>query len=261
MPQIREYRFLWILCLIVAPPILVIIELFHPAAFTKSPGMFEYLRTGHSHTDGHHALGYFGPDWWFWLHMIQTPTVCMIAVGLILTASQADSIPGRGLFLAIVSWAARAAIFIFAVYYTALDSIGGIGLGRTIEIVNEFQESGKIGESQLEAVALVLNTTWVDPWVGGVGSWISLTGSWAIFIGAVLTGMTVLLSQAKRHLIWFSGSGVLTILAVLALVVGAWFVQESHACCTGPLGFGLIFVFGALTFWAWISVTPANPPE
>lgn len=36
-------------------------------------------------------------------------------------------------------------------------------------------------QHQASGVTSVLNATWVDPWVGGVGSFISLTGSWAAF--------------------------------------------------------------------------------
>jgi len=34
---------LWWVCLVAAPLVLVAIELFHPAGFTKEPGMYAYL--------------------------------------------------------------------------------------------------------------------------------------------------------------------------------------------------------------------------
>jgi hypothetical protein len=37
-------KVLWWLCLLVAPGVLITIELFHPAGFTQSPGMYEYLQ-------------------------------------------------------------------------------------------------------------------------------------------------------------------------------------------------------------------------
>jgi len=73
-------QILWWLCLLVAPLVLIGLELFHPASFTAHPGMYQFL--SHYLGPGHDALGYFGPTWWFVLHMIQTPTVGLVAVGL-----------------------------------------------------------------------------------------------------------------------------------------------------------------------------------
>lgn len=259
MPERGDYRIVWIAGLIFGPLVLVAIELFHPAGFTRDPGMFAYLRSPEAHSPAHHALDYFGPGWWFWLHMIQTPVVCLITLSLMLTnAALARS--GRGAFW--LSWGARAALFVFLVYYTALDAIGGIGLGRSIEIVNtlatssQYETMGAITECkdaagallpclsdvQVEGVALVLNQTWVDRWVGGVGSVISQTGSWAILIGAVLTAAAMRAAQGARAL------GLLGWAALGCLVAAGWFVQVSHACCTGPVGFGFLFLFGALTW-------------
>lgn len=263
MPRQADYRFLWILGLIVSPAILILIELFHPAGFTKTPGMFEFLREAQGYTHAHKALHYFGPDWWFWLHMIQTPIVILVTVGLVLTVTAVSSNPDRSLAVALSAWAARIALFIFAVYYTALDAIGGIGLGRTLEIVNylqthaQYEKNGEVveclnkggesaaclDETQVEGVALVLNQTWTDPWAGGVGSMISQTGSWAIFFAAVLTALTILLARGLAK------TEALQWLSLAILVAGGWFIQESHACCTGPIGFGLIFLFGCLTWW------------
>lgn len=258
MPQRADYRLLWIVGMIVGPAILVLIELFHPAGFTADPGMFAFLRHQEPGGHGHSALDYFGPDWWFWLHMIQTPTVCLITIALVLTV---NAVKGDAV-VTLLAWGARAALFVFAVYYTALDAIGGIGLGRTLEIVNtlavetSYSEGGTViqcvnaagaaapclSEAQVAGVALVLNETWTDAWVGGVGSFISHTGSWAILCATVLVALTCVAARG------FAGVGVLGWLSLGCLVAGGWFVQESHACCTGPLGFGLFLMFGALTW-------------
>ena len=89
------------------------------------------------------------------------------------------------------AWFARAAIFVFAVYFTVLDAIGGIGLGRTIVIV----ESLKLDDKQLDVVKMLLNKMWTDPLVGGVGSFVSLTASWAAFAASVLVAAALLLSR------------------------------------------------------------------
>ena len=44
----------------------------------------------------------------------------------------------------VAAWLARAAIFVFALYFTILDAIGGIGLGRTILVVQQMVASGKL---------------------------------------------------------------------------------------------------------------------
>ena len=75
-------RVLWWVCLLLAPLGLIAIELFHPAGFTAHPGMYQFLSQPEPYQPDHSSLGYFGPAWWFTLHMIQTPLVALVAVGL-----------------------------------------------------------------------------------------------------------------------------------------------------------------------------------
>lgn len=93
------------------------------------------------------------------------------------------------------AWLARAAIFVFALYFTILDAIGGIGLGRTILVVQGLVASGKLSPSQFDGVVLLLNTLWVDPVIGGVGSVVSETASWAAFAVSFLGAGSLLLSR------------------------------------------------------------------
>lgn len=235
---------LWWTCLFVAPAILVAIELFHPQGFTNDPGMYAYLSKAEPHTTAHHALDYFGPWWWFALHMIQTPMVGLVAIGLWILVSDIDiSSP----LTAIAVWVARIATFVFAVYYTVLDAIGGIGLGRLIQITETLAaapaEQPHLTSSQLEGVILVRNTSWTDPWIGGVGSVVSLTGSWAAFFAAVGAASALLLD--KR-----TGPGPLAL-----LVAFGWFLQVSHASYTGPLAFSLL-----LASALWIRLAPRHRP-
>lgn len=246
MPFRSDLRLLWVICLIVVPPLLVLIELFHPANFTVQPGMFEYLRAP-QRPDGdidHRALDYFGPSWWFWLHMIQTPSVVLVSAGLMISTLSFVDRAVAPLWPALIGWATIVALFVFLTFYSVLDAIGGIGLGRTLETVNLMQAEAGLDPAQLDAIATLLNTIWVDPWIGGVGSVVSMTGSWAIFVAAVLLSITAILSIGVRRVT------PLRWLSLALLIAGGWFVQESHACCTGPAGFGLIFAFGALTWWA-----------
>jgi hypothetical protein len=73
---------LWWICLLVAPTVLIVIELFHPANFTKHPGMYQFLSRPEHDQPQFQAVAYFGPSWWFTLHMIQTPMIGLVAVGL-----------------------------------------------------------------------------------------------------------------------------------------------------------------------------------
>jgi hypothetical protein len=226
----------WWLSLFVAPIILLTIELFHPAHFTfaPAPGMFQYLSQAQPYNPVYQALGYFGPNWWFTLHMIQTPTVCLFTVGLFwLVAGASENALSN-----ITAWLARIATFVFIIYYTVLDAIGGIGLGRSLLLAEDMRTKGQLSADQYAGVITFLNNGWVDPWSGGVGSVVSQTGSWAAFIATILIAITLRL-RAKAP--WG---------ALALFVAGGWLLQESHAALTGPEAFGL---FAAAGLWMWVS--------
>jgi hypothetical protein len=228
-------RGLWWICLLVAPAVLVALELFHPANFTASPGMYEFLSHAEHHEPQFKALGYFGPNWWLTLHMIQTPMVGLVAVGLWMMVGPVSRADGTSAMAC--AWLARVAIFVMAVYFTVLDGIGGISLGRTIVVVQGLVADGKLNPAQLEGVALLLNTMWVDPMVGGLGSFVSLTASWAAFAAAVLIAAALLLSRRAG---WLS--------AVLLLGFG-WELQTAHAAPYGPIAFTLLILVTLSVWW------------
>jgi hypothetical protein len=222
---------LWWLCLFAAPLVLLVIELFHPAGFTQDPGMYQYLSQPQPYDPQFKALAYPGPHWWFTLHMIQTPLVALVAVGLWLVAGRVGERDG-GAAIAL-AWLGRVATFVFLVYYTSLDSIGGSGLGRAILNTERLAAAGALSPDQLTGVVEVLNTNWVDPWVGGVGSFISLTGSWAAFLAALLLALALLLAKRAP---W----------PPLVLLVGfGWELQMSHTMPHGPIAFALLIVAAA----------------
>lgn len=228
---------LWWLCLFVAPLVLLTIELFHPAGFTQDPGMFQYLSKPEPHSPQHGALAYFGPQWWFTLHMIQTVAMGLVALGL---WRLVDGI-GRGDRQAAgaLAWISRVATFVFLIYYTALDSIGGSGLARTIQITLAMSQQGQLTPEQLQGVIAVLNATWTDKWVGGVGSFISETGSWAVFFGALAAAGALL---AAKRAPWPP---------LLLLVAFGWELQVSHAAPHGPIAFALLLVAALWLRWSW----------
>jgi hypothetical protein len=216
----RTRAVLWWLCLFIAPLVLTAIELFHPAGFTQDPGMFEYLSKP-EHDHHHEALAYFGPGWWFMLHMIQTPCVVLVCIGLWLLVG--DN-PGA------IAWLARLSTFVFLVAYTVLDATGGIGLGRLLLIATEMDAN--FSPDQRAAVAKLLNAFWVDRWTGGVGSFISLTGSWAAFFSTVFVALERWMRQRTR----------VAIALGIALAAAGYLVQISHAAMTGPAAFALLTI-------------------
>ncbi|MEA2689055.1 MAG: hypothetical protein QOD51_1662 [Candidatus Eremiobacteraeota bacterium] len=213
---------------------LLVIELYHPADFTKDPGMFAYLRQAQPapYLNGHDALGYFGPDWWFTLHSIQTPLVGLVSVGLWLAVARIDG-ARDGTLAAVFAWASRAATFVFLIYYTALDSIGGTGMARAIVTANAMVAAGTITAAQ---AAQLLDTVWTDPHVGGVGSTISLTGSWAVFFAAAFAAVALFLA---RRAPWP---------ALVLLILFGWQLEISHTAMHGPVAFGLLTIAGV---WLW----------
>jgi hypothetical protein len=64
-------RILWWICLVLAPAVLISIELFHPSGFTQV-GMFQFLSHAQHDQPQYAAIDYFGPHWWLTLHMIQS---------------------------------------------------------------------------------------------------------------------------------------------------------------------------------------------
>jgi hypothetical protein len=227
---------LWWLCLLVAPSVLITIELFHPAGFTQNPGMYDYLHKPEPYDPQYSALGYFGPQWWFTLHMIQTPMVGLVAVGLWLLADKVA--PSEGLAATTFAWLSRGATFVFLIYYTALDAIGGIGLGKTLEITGQLAREGKLTPEQVVGVAQVLNRTWTNEWVGGVGSFISLTGSWAVFASALFVAVALFLTEKVP---WP---------ALILLVAFGWELQVSHTMPHGPIAFGLLIISALWVWWS-----------
>jgi hypothetical protein len=227
-------KMLWWVCLFIAPLVLVVIELFHPAGFTQNPGMYQYVSQPQPYNPNYQALAYPGPHWWFLLHTIQTPMVALVAVGLWLMVRRVEDVHGRAAVF--FSWLSRLATFIFLIYYTALDSIGGSGMARAILNTQNLANQGLLTADQVKGVALVLNTTWVDPWVGGVGSAISLTGSWAAFAATVFIAATLWLARQA------------SLVPLLLLLGFGWELQMSHTMPHGPIAFSLLI---AASIWIW----------
>jgi hypothetical protein len=236
MRHVTLQKVLWWLCLLAAPLVLVVLELFHQAGFTSSPGMYQYLSKPEPYDAKFKALAYFGPQWWFTLHMIQTPMIALVSVGLWMLADLTAAT--TSLAVLALAWLSRISTFVFLIYYTALDSIGGSGLARAILNVQSLAKQGKLTTDQVNGVISVLNTTWVDEWVGGVGSFISLTGSWAAFFASLFVALALLVDKKSS---W---------LAALLLTAFGWELQMSHTMPHGPIAFTLLIIAGVLVWRA-----------
>ncbi len=190
--------------------------------------MYQYLSIPdpNSLQNGHHALAYFGPKWWFTLHMIQTPLVGLVAIGLWLMMEGIED--ADGLAANIFAWLARISTFVFLIYYTVLDSIAGIGLGRTMVLVTK--DTTTWTPEKVEVVQQLLNKVWGDGWVGGTGSVISLTGSWAIFFAALFAAIALLLTKKVP---WPP---------LLILIAFGWELQRGHPSYDGPIAFSLLII-------------------
>lgn len=225
-------RALAIASLVFAPILLGAIELFHPAHFTLKPGMTAFLSHPQPGDPYYNAISYFGPEWWFLLHMIQTPLVVVVSFGLLATTDSFAG-PSAARFKPL-AWMARIATVVFMTYYTVLDSIGGIALGRELIVLKDLVDSGKLSGPDAETIRFFLDRMWVDPWVGGVGSFVSLLGSWAIFAAALCAAGYLLLN---RKATW---------LEVLLLAGFGWELQQAHASYHGPIAFSLLALSSAL---------------
>lgn len=243
-------KILWWGCLLIAPAILASIELFHPSGFTADPGMYRYLAHAEHHEARFGAIDYFGPRWWFAMHMIQTPAVGLVAVGLWLTVDGIGSADGTGAMIA--AWFARAALFVFVISFTVLDAIGGIGLGRTILVVQGLVAGGKLDPQQLAGIEMLLNTLWVDPVIGGVGSFVSETASWAALGASIFIAAALLLSgRVPPDLAGWANMAV--------LVAFGWQLQIAHASPHGPIAFALLIV--AAVWMRWRQSRNGGPGE
>jgi hypothetical protein len=235
-------RALWWPCLVLVPAVLIGLELFHPEQFTADPGMYQYLCKPEPGDWAHAALAYPGPHWWFLLHAVQTPLIGLVAVGLWLLVRPIGELDAP--LPVALAWLSRAATLIFVLYYTALDSIGGTGLGRLIINTQALGASGRLTADQVDGIALLLNTTWVDPWVGGVDSFISEVGSFAVLTASLLAAAALYLT------------GKATLPPLILLATFGWVLQTSHASPRGPVAFALLIV-AAL----WMRLTHRPPAK
>lgn len=131
---------------------------------------------------------------WFWMH------VAGVFVFPLVGAALAWLVRGRRDLVAV---GIMATAFVYAVLYTALDVVSGIGNGYT---------TWQLGEDAVprpRAISLAFQ----------IGTRMGDIGAWALFACAVLVSLDVL----RRR-----GLGVITVVPVVLLVAGSWFIREEH---------------------------------
>lgn len=219
-PDTAWPRNLLVLSLGVVPAVLVVIEIFHPHGF--SDHVYEYLSQPEDL--------YFGPDWWTALHVVQTPLVGIVGAGLLLAVRR---IPGT------LAWLTRIATIFFVIYYTALDTLAGVGIGVLIDHTKDW--TGERRETANELVQFLFT----DDWVGGTSSAYSEIASWAAFLA--LAGVALTLARAHAPVV-----------AAFLIGAAAVLIQIAHTRPYGPLGFACILA-AAILLVPWRARHPVRP--
>ena len=131
---------------------------------------------------------------WFWMH------VAGVFVFPLVGAALAWLVRGRRDLVAV---GIMATAFVYAVLYTALDVVSGIGNGYT---------TWQLGEDAVprpRAISLAFQ----------IGTRMGDVGAWALFVCAVLVTFDLVRRRGLR---------VLTVAPAVLLLGGSWFIREEH---------------------------------
>ncbi|WP_199622627.1 hypothetical protein [Paenibacillus alkalitolerans] len=172
------------LILLGAPAVLGLLEVWHPAHV-----YFDEMLTG---------LG----DWWLLLHTLQMPLFPLIATALWLLLKDADSFPAS---------LSRIALWIFAVAYTAFDTIAGIATGILARYVRGLNlTDGEVYDRMFELFLALFNLDMPGGAVImnlAVWSWVAaaILAAVALYmkgynrVGVILIGISALTFQSHAH--------------------------------------------------------------
>lgn len=156
---------------------------------------------------------------WFVMHLVGLFVVPLVGVALVLL------VRGRRDPLAVL---VVVAAYVFAVAYSALDVISGVGNGYVTDQLGP-------GVSRPEAVRLAFH----------IGTRLGDVGAWALFAAAVLLG-----ADAVRR------RGAAALPATVLLLVGSWFLRSQHIF--PPWGALSCVAIGLGTGWlAWLAASSA----
>ena len=185
-----------------SPGALVVLELAHPLSATDTSA-----------------------TWWTTLHLIQMPLFGLVGLAAFLLVRR-DGVDRWSIALVATS------IGVFVVYYTALDAVGGVALGRLLS----FQATLPAGERVIVGRAIDAMYTRT-----GIVLFFDV-GTWAWTIGLLVAA----LSLVRSGLPW--PPAVILVLSTIPL-------HQDHGRPYGPIAFGL-FLVAALWFELWPSRGP-----
>lgn len=202
-------------------------ESWRPFLLLAAPGVLLGV-TGMTHP---HRLDPSTAEHWFWMH------VAGVFVFPLVGAALAWLVRGRRDPLAV---GIMATAFVYAILYTALDVVSGIGNGYTT------WQLGDDAVPRPRAISLAFQ----------IGTRMGDVGAWALFACAVLVTLDVL----RRR-----GLEVLTVVPAILLLSGSWFIREEHifwpggaiSCIAIGVATGLLGATGPV---AETSVTGAQRP-
>ncbi len=135
----------------------------------------------------------------------------------------------------------RIGFWIFLVFYSAFDSVAGIGTGVLM------RHGRELDPSEQEFMARIVQNLFFDPIAGGSHSWISeiasfgwLLGTWAAALALYRTGISKL--------------------AALLLLPSGLSIWYSHAYPHGPIGFAF-FLAASIVLVYHSSIKSPNLPN
>lgn len=168
--------------------------------------------------------------WFMAYHMIQLPLVGLVAISVLLLADEF----GRA-----SAWPISLGMGTFLVFFSAYDSLAGIGTGLAM------RGTRGLPESQQDAVFDLVNS-WpaAEPWV----FWLSLlgTGGWILALGYLAVAARA--AGAPRAQWIFLG-------------LTAFFLMLGHPAPFGTLAFGSLFMAALLHEKQAARVPRGSPPE
>ncbi|MCB1111142.1 MAG: hypothetical protein H7A37_00780 [Chlamydiales bacterium] len=196
------------LVMIGIPLILVWLEWDHPSGFSKN------VYEGLSPLD----------DWWMWLHIFQSFLFGGMAVAAVLLTLNINDFWGI---------ASKLAAWLFAVCYLVFDSTAGISVGLMIVTIQQDPSM------DLPTMQKMLQAAYLNPIVGGSGSFFSMTGSWAWLV-AVATAIVAIFLHSKEIPLWKR------LPPLVLLAVSGYVLYVGHYSPYGPIAFSC---FAAASIW------------
>ncbi len=162
-------------------------------------------------------------DQWLTVHMIQLPLFGLVAAAVYLLT---DGLTGKAVLVS------RIGLWLFLVFYTALDSLAGLAVGFLV------RHGLTLPPDQQQGIASAAQALWNDPWLGGIFSLVGALGNLGWLVAVIAAAVAHHRAGAPRP-------------AVVILVLSAIVFGVGHPRPFGPVGMALLAA-GA----AWVEFAP-----